>query len=277
MSIIQTGLLRKLYELARDEVGYKSSEFWQHYLRHTFHDTQTYSVTCEVAPGSSRGRVDIVVKRYDENHHTLSALLWVDCKRPSGDVREAELQALDSAVRCIEANNLRWIFTVTTVGVAFRMWSVRRNENRLIPHHGDARNAELAQYIDADSEWAWLLPEFIGMIQRDVPPRDASALQSQSLGLVEPTQLPQWGAGYEFFYGEPSSSMDASGSGGHIVQVHVHKISHYFKQDEFLFKNAKGKLKMTTRGDWQDIEYHGNKVSVFYGKKTTYISNVRIK
>ncbi|KAK3940251.1 hypothetical protein QBC46DRAFT_449625 [Diplogelasinospora grovesii] len=64
MSIVQTGLLRKLYELAQDETEYKTSEFWQNYLRQAFDDTRTYSVTMPV---------------------TISALVWVECKSPSGD------------------------------------------------------------------------------------------------------------------------------------------------------------------------------------------------
>jgi len=65
MSTVNTGILRCLYDDAAAAIEYKSSEFWQHYLKQEFSDVRTYTVTCEVPPNASRRRVDIVVKRYD--------------------------------------------------------------------------------------------------------------------------------------------------------------------------------------------------------------------
>ena len=126
MSIVDAGILRFLYDNAKANIEYKSSEFWQHYLKQQFDDTRIYSVISEVPPDSSRRRVDIIVKRYDPDHHTMSAMLWVECKRPSGSAKEVEYQALDAAKRCIEADKLLLIYTMTTVGVFFRIWFYER-------------------------------------------------------------------------------------------------------------------------------------------------------
>lgn len=100
-------------------------------LKHEFDDAKTYSVTSEVSPDGSRRRVDVAVKRYDKHHHTMSALLWVECKRPGGSLREVEKQAVDAAKRCVHADNLSFIYTMNTVGVSFRMWFAKGAEGTL--------------------------------------------------------------------------------------------------------------------------------------------------
>ncbi len=131
MSIVQTGLLRKHYEEALEDVEYKSSAFWQAVLLRNFWESDLYSVTAECSPDGSLRRVDMVVKRYDADHHTLSALLWVECKRPSGGVQEVEDQALDAAGRCIDKDNLMWIWAMTTTGTSFRLWFIDARLRRL--------------------------------------------------------------------------------------------------------------------------------------------------
>ncbi|QLI70825.1 uncharacterized protein G6M90_00g070690 [Metarhizium brunneum] len=113
--------------------------------KHEFDDTKAYSVTLEVSPDGSRRRVGVVVDRYDKNQHIMSALLWVECKRPGGSLREVEKQALD-------ADNLSFPYTMTTVGVSFRMPFYQRGGRHLTPFHGEATSADRTQYVDADSQ-----------------------------------------------------------------------------------------------------------------------------
>jgi hypothetical protein len=110
MSIVPpNGLLRKHFEEAVQDIEYKSSAFWQAYLQRAFHELDTCSVTAEFYPDGSRKRVDTVVKRYDDGHHTFPVMLWVECELPSGSIREVETQALDAALRYIAADNLQFV------------------------------------------------------------------------------------------------------------------------------------------------------------------------
>lgn len=122
MSIVpREGLLRKHFEEAERNIEYTSSAFWQAYFQRAFPEMDTYSVTAESSPDGSRRRADMVMKKYDHDHHTFTALLWIECKRPTGSIREVETQALDAALRCIGADNLLWIYAVTTVASRFAL------------------------------------------------------------------------------------------------------------------------------------------------------------
>lgn len=154
----------------------------------------------------------MVVMRYDANHDTLSALLWIECKRPSGDVREVERQALDAAERCIQKDNLMWIWAMTTVGVSFRMWFVNARFRKLDPMHGTAAVADRSQYIDADSPAASIFPVAIQHIKNGLPLRAAPVVPSQSLAMLTSeddtgrhvseggTAIPGWSGQNESYY-----------------------------------------------------------------------------
>jgi hypothetical protein len=213
MSIVKTGLLRYLYDDARIDIEYKSSEFWQHYLGKEFGDTQLYSVTCEVPPDGSRRRVGMVVKRYDVHHDTMTAILWVEFKQPGGSIQEVEAQALDAAQRYIQTEDSLFIYTMTIVGVSFRVWFYKKEGSTLIPLHGDPTNADGSQYIDADSEHAWVLPSCIEMVKSELPLRDPPTVPSQSLSEPQVDYGAEEGHGdqvldtqRENYAGEPSSS-----------------------------------------------------------------------
>lgn len=184
MSVVPpTGIVRKHYVEAHEDIEYKSSAFWQAWLQRAFFELDSYSVTGELLPGESLGRVDIIVKRYDSSNNSVPALLWVRCRRPSCSIAEAERQVLDAAMRCIATDNLRWIYGITTVGVSFRSWFVEREINKLVPIHGTAVSADRTQYIDADSEDAWVLARTIALVKGTNPPKYAPVLPGQSVSL----------------------------------------------------------------------------------------------
>ncbi|KAL8337117.1 hypothetical protein RB601_008568 [Gaeumannomyces tritici] len=300
MSIVKTGILRYLYDDARTDIEYKSSEFWQHYLKQEFSDIQTYTVTCEVSPDESRRRVDIVVKRYDQNHHTMTALLWVECKRPGGSISEVEKQALDAAKRYLEASNSLFIYAMTTVGVSFRLWLYDKGEVALGALHGAPRSGDSSQYVDADSEHASILPRCVGLIKAEIPLRAAPILPSQALSDLQPA----YGAEQDSNDGRlPDARSDdcAGGSspsaqpyqqswksvdkavanaydqGDRPVNVKVRCEEHTFHPDQYLFEDAKGQTKRTFKNDWNRIVLGGKNVWIYYGKKTAYVSDIEIK
>ncbi|CAG7565725.1 unnamed protein product [Fusarium equiseti] len=290
MTIVRTGLLRKHYEEAIDDIEYKSSAFWQAVLQRAFYEPDIYSVTAESSPDESLRRVDMVVKRYDENNHTLSALLWVECKRPSGSVQEVEDQALDAARRCIQRDNLMWIWAMTTVGVSFRMWFVDARVFQLEPMHGTAVQADRRQYIDADSPAASVFPDAIQRIKNGFPLRQAPVIPSQSLDLLKPNDA-GWGVSESYVpdtsaqdQGQYDSGMMEAGpssyggneSGSQYIEVKVEKNSHTFSHDEYVFRDINGKRRSTKKEDWQTSKYQGEKVWVYHGKKTSYFSRRRI-
>ncbi|KAM0554151.1 hypothetical protein ACHAPJ_006950 [Fusarium lateritium] len=286
MTIVRTGLLRKHYEEAIEDIEYKSSAFWQAVLQRAFYEPDIYSVTAESSPDESLRRVDMVVKRYDENNHTLSALLWVECKRPSGSVQEVEDQALDAARRCIQKDNLMWIWAMTTVGVSFRMWFVDARVRQLVPMHGTATQADKRQYIDADSPASSVFPDAIQHIKNGFPLRQAPVVPSQSLDLLT-SKDDGWGVSESYMpdaYAQDQGQYDygmmeagpSSYGGSNPVEVAVEKNPHTFSHDEYIFRDISRKKRTTRKEDWETGYYQGEKVWFYHGKKTSYFSRRRI-
>lgn len=87
----------------------------------------------------------------------MTSLLLVLYKRPGEDLREVEEQAFDAAKRCVQSENLLFIYVMTTVGVSFRVWVYEKGGDGLAPCHGEATEGDWTQYVDADSERAWVL------------------------------------------------------------------------------------------------------------------------
>lgn len=201
MSIVpERGVLRKLYQDAVTEIEYTSSAFWQVFLQREFYEDK-YIVVCEFSPDTSRRRVDIVVREYNQNQHTLSTLIFHECKRPNGDCKVAEEQALSAATSAITRDRLEKIYALTTVGTQFRSWVVYANDLRLVPLHGPNTAADRGQYIDAGSAEAAIILETIDMVKNYPPfrvapvvpshtPVDFDMLQDEQAGQGESTGFP---------------------------------------------------------------------------------------
>jgi hypothetical protein len=118
------------------------------------------------------------------------------------------------AKRCVKADNNLFIYTMTTVGVSFRVWFYEKGGKSLRPFHGEPKGGDWSQYVDADSEHAWVLPRCIDMVKSEIPLKDAPILPSQALSDLQPaygaekdlddSQLPDVQA--ENYAGESSSS-----------------------------------------------------------------------
>ena len=245
----------------------------------------------------------MVVKKYDLDHHTFTALLWIECKRPTGSVQEVETQALDAALRCIAADNLLWIYAITTVGVSFRTWLVENGTTVLQPLHGTTVQADRRQYIGADTDGAYELTKTINLVRTQTPLRQAPVVPSQSVEdypmnpyVVEHSEQrasssSYWGAqpGPSSSYAgaqpevsssdggaqpEPLSSYGEAqpGPSSSYVEVSVTRISHTFRADEYLFTDSRNHRKSTIKDDWEQIQYNGEWVWAFHGRRTTYIA-----
>ena len=250
MSIVpREGLLRKHFEEAVQNIEYKSSAFWQAYFQRAFPEVDTYSVTAESSPDGSRRRVDMVVKKYDSDHHTFTALLWIECKRPTGSVREVETQALDAALRCIAADNLLWIYAITTVGISFRTWLVESGTNSLQPLHGTAEWADRQQYINVDTDSAYELTKTISLVKTQTPLRQAPVVLSQSVEDFPMSSYMGESSEQQELYNDIAQETEqhfdvgtvenADGRARDYVEVNVTRIPHTFRPDEFVFKDIR--------------------------------------
>ncbi|KAJ3545095.1 hypothetical protein NM208_g2680 [Fusarium decemcellulare] len=181
MSIVPpTGLVRKLYEDAAQDVEYRSASFWHGWLQRAFNDQDVYHVS-GVSSDDNLRRDDAVIQRYDENNETLSALLWVEFEHPSDSIRTVEAQALDAAQRCIMRDGLEFVYVMTTLGVSFRAWTVTNEDRVLEPFHGGPADATRSQYIDAGSYEAHVLERFVARVKEHPPLRIAPVVSSRSL------------------------------------------------------------------------------------------------
>jgi hypothetical protein len=291
MSIVPpTGILRKCYEEAAIDIEYKSSRFWQAWLQRAFNDPDIYNLSCEISPDGSLRRVDMVVERYDAHHHTLSAVLWVEAKRPTGSVRQVEGQALDAAMRCIKRDGLEFVYVMTTVGLSFRAWKVYDEVPALQPEHGTPVEADRMQYINADSDEARVLSHFVTQVKSYPPLRRAPVLPSQSLsqeeyevyaGVQEGYIGGQGGypSGQQGYAGEADGQGSASGmvyqndqaeastsweygqastgNSEEYVKVQVERVAHLTRPNEYFYKDVKGQKRTTTKNDWKGISYNG--------------------
>ncbi|KAF6822899.1 hypothetical protein CPLU01_11720 [Colletotrichum plurivorum] len=181
MSVVPAqGILRKLYREAAHDIEYKSASFWHASLQRRFNEKDVYHITPDYSPDGTLRRVDACVLRYDEAHDTLSAMLWLEFKRPSGSVGQVESQALDAALRCITRDNLQYVYVMTTVGVSFRAWIVAADDRVLEPFHGGLPDGTRLQYINADSNDTQILQNFVFRIKNYPPLRIAPVVPSQA-------------------------------------------------------------------------------------------------
>ncbi|EPE28251.1 hypothetical protein GLAREA_09371 [Glarea lozoyensis ATCC 20868] len=165
MSIVpQTGLLRKLYQVAVEDIEHNSSAFWQAYLQRAFNETDTYSVTTDPFPWSPKA--DILVTRYDDrDDSTLTNVILAECHRPAESLHDVEKRALDVALGFIEAEDLAWIYVVTTIRVSFRVWVLYACSDVLDPMDRLEGRGDRELYEDADSKDASVLTKAVGMIK----------------------------------------------------------------------------------------------------------------
>lgn len=188
---------------------------------------------------------------------------------------------------------------MTTVGTSFRIWFYEKGGKKALrPFHGDPAVGDGSQYIDAKSSAAEVLPRCIGMMKEDIPLRYAPTLPSQSLSDLQPAHGSQKGiADDEMWdeqgYAEASTSAQpyqqvsqpadggTTGSvGGRVnraVQTKIRREEHTLRPNEYVFKDAKGQTRRTTKKDWTRIRYDGKKARACHGKKTTYISDIEIQ
>ncbi len=138
-----------------------------------------------------------------------------------------------------------------------------------------------------------MLPRSLDMVKREIPLRMAPTLPSQAATQlqvvqqsgVEEVALDQPQEDQGGLYTNESSSPALShprmqpptDDGAAAVQVQVQRIERTFHPDEYTFVDVKGHTRKTTKKDWNQVEYDGRMVWVHYGKKTTYISDIRIK
>src|SRR6266699_1147516 len=216
MSVVPSyGFLRKLFDEAVDNIEYKSSAFWQVYLQEAFSDDSNYRVLCEQSPdGSSRRRVDIMVNKYDSNQNTITTLLYVECKRPGGSLKQVEEQVHDAAKMAISMYGLIATYAMTTVGVCFRTWVIRGKDLVLDPLHGEKTQGDRSQYISADSENASVLTETIRLVKTDPPLRDAPIVPSQTSGDMPMVGSDVAVAGEPLGYGNPAYDAGEWSQGG---------------------------------------------------------------
>ncbi|KAK5629114.1 hypothetical protein RRF57_004829 [Xylaria bambusicola] len=267
MSIVpREGVLRKLYQDAVDSIEYKSSAFWQIWLQRAFWE-DNFIVVCEFPPDNSLRRVDIVVREYNQDHNTLTSIVYTESKKPNGSRREVEEQAADAARLAIEHDNLAGVYAMTTVGTRFRIWYMSAEAQVLEPLD------ETDEYIDADSEYASRIWGTIEFIKGEPPLRIAPVLPSQALLAAQqgPSIAPQGGV-----EDHDDESRTAETEERAPALVHVTKRVHTFGPNEFLFKDSRGKTRTTTKADWTMQTHNGNNVWVYQGSKMTYYTNQQI-
>ncbi|OAA60451.1 hypothetical protein SPI_05575 [Niveomyces insectorum RCEF 264] len=171
------GVLLKLYEDAAERGEHRSSAFWQVFLQKAFYEEE-FIVVCEAPPAeASRRRIDIVVRRYDKDHHNLTSLVFNECKGRYGNRSDAETQAITAAHAAIAKARLAWMYVMTTVGTTFRVGMVWGRKFAIGPIPGVYTRTS---YIDANSNEAGELWSAIAHIKNNPPPRIPTEVPSNA-------------------------------------------------------------------------------------------------
>ena len=167
MSLLSTPLLQVAYNEAKaHDIEHTASSFWQTVLQGVFPQPENYSVTCEVAPDDSRRRVDIVVKHLTDDFQYYITVLFCEVKRKGvGELRAVEDQGLDAAKRYILAQKVSGAYVMTAWGTTARLWFVSAERMILEPMFGKPEMAARAEYIEAHSTNARLIPDAFAQIR----------------------------------------------------------------------------------------------------------------
>lgn len=173
-------VLSKLYRDTEHNIEHKSSAFWQVYLQRASYNNSNFIVITESPPDDSLRRVDIFVKRYDEGHDTLNALILIECKRPRGSAKDVEYQVAEAARRCMETHNLSSMYAITTIGVRFRVWKIT-DDLVLRPFFGRDTLASKKEYIYTESEEGYFLVWVVEHIKENFPLAKAPTVPSQEM------------------------------------------------------------------------------------------------
>ncbi|KAK7417480.1 hypothetical protein QQX98_004600 [Neonectria punicea] len=170
MSLVESGLLRPLYNDARCEDGKHGAwSFWQAVMRLALPQLDVCSVFAGRSSEASLRQTEMAVRRYDEPSDTLSDVRCVRCKHPSFSVRDVEQQALDAAQTSMRKDGLQWIWAMATVGVSFRVWYIDEGGVQAVPVSVPAKDGESGQYIDAGSSDASVFSDAVQRIKLGLP------------------------------------------------------------------------------------------------------------
>ena len=166
MSLLSTPLLQVAYNEAKaHDIEHTASSFWQTVLQGVFPQPENYSVTCEVAPDDSRRRVDIVVKHLTDDFQYYITVLFCEVKRKGvGELRAVEDQGLDAAEIHPSPESV-WSSIMTAWGTTARLWFVSAERMILEPMFGKPEMAARAEYIEAHSTNARLIPDAFAQIR----------------------------------------------------------------------------------------------------------------
>ncbi|KAI0902716.1 hypothetical protein F4823DRAFT_638688 [Ustulina deusta] len=268
------GVVRKLYEDATKNIEYQSSAFWQVWLQRAFCE-EHFIVVCEFPPDSSLRRVDIVVREYNQDQHTITSVVYTESKKPKGSRKDVKDQATDAARLAIEHDSLHGVYAMTTIGTTFQVWYMTAEDKVLEPLGID-------KYIDADSEQALTIWETINLIKGSPPLRIAPVLPSHAPliaqsgeGSFQATQDP-WTTqqGGEEDNEDDGRTTDTEAKD--YIHVRVTKRAHTFGPDEFHFTDSRGKTRITKKADWTMQTSNGSTIWVYQGGKRTYYTDHKI-
>ncbi|KAH7308628.1 hypothetical protein B0I35DRAFT_483157 [Stachybotrys elegans] len=179
-NLLSTPELVFLYQNAvQDNIEYKVSAFWQHYLALKFPPEKRYIISHEHSPDNrSRRRVDILVQHLFPDPSVATTILMTECKRRcNSKFNDLEKQLLGYAESYFRANpNIGAVGGMTVWGTKARVWTLEANWNRdgvvavFIPRFGPCTSNDKAWYIDAGHVESWYIEEAVCEMTGSAPP-----------------------------------------------------------------------------------------------------------
>lgn len=182
--IVQYPVVRALLRRHRaHNLEYAAVAPFQTLMTIFFPATDGYCVNMEQSVDRGAARVDMLIHGLDFDHDTLFMVMIGELKGSYKSPSEGESQLLRRAREAIIAHKLEMIYGFTTLGEAFRFWTVSARNMTLEPLFSETPRGSRSAYVPLDSAEGDCIAQICTYIRENRPLCQAIILPSQDFSV----------------------------------------------------------------------------------------------
>jgi hypothetical protein len=230
MSIINTPMLKTLWQDAQDYPEWAATKLWEYVFNRVIFRDEKWVVSSQQPPTRTAGdlrRVDLVVQKHSSKGD-LQTLLFLEAKHAKVDaslVQVVEYQAFTAACAYYVETGREQIWTMTCVGSAARLWIFSAKSEYLIPFVPSGEGlAEKSEYLELATYGTTIVDalEYVKknstppshLLETEPSPRPMHAELPENWHDHEVQQLDAWQRSQ---MPPPAESMDMSEDSSHAI------------------------------------------------------------
>ncbi|RKK92186.1 hypothetical protein BFJ68_g15965 [Fusarium oxysporum] len=176
MSIINTPMLKTLWQDAQDYPEWAATKLWEYVFNRVIFRDDKWVVSSQQPPtraADDKRRVDLVVQK-QSSKGDLQTLLFLEAKRAEVDasvVQIVEYQAFTAACAYYIETGKEQIWTMTCVGSAARLWIFSAQSEYLIPFVPSGEGlAEKSEYLELATHGTTIVDALEYVKKHSIPP-----------------------------------------------------------------------------------------------------------